>query len=222
MSKCILVVGMHRSGTSCMAGLLQHSGLFFGKKLLPPSPKNPTGYFENEDLWRLHHSILRAAGHPWDDARPMPAGWEKRLIIRFKRHALKRLIRKHYAGREVFGIKDPTINLLLPLYLDVFKELSIQPCFIVMRRDERAAARSLSKAEGLDEALALSLRKIYYDSLSSGIGFHKKIDVRYEDLIERPASFIDQINREFQTSLAFSDDGFVDKSLNHSGKSTVL
>jgi hypothetical protein len=212
-----MIVGMHRSGTSCMAGILHHSGLYFGDKLLPPSAKNPKGYFENEDLWKLHHSILRAVGHPWDDTRPMPAGWEKKWIVRYKKFILKTLITKHFLKREVFGIKDPTINLLLPIYLDVFKTMSIEPCFIVMKRDEAAVARSLSKAEGLGERQTLSLRNMYYESLNGSISGHKRVDMQYETLIEQPAPCIDRINRELQTSFVYSDNGFLDPSLNHAG-----
>ena len=215
--KCVLIVGMHRSGTSCMAGILHHAGLYFGDKLLPPSAKNPTGYFENIDLWRLHHSILRAVGHPWDDSRPMPAGWEKKWIVRYKKIILKSLIKKHFSGRAVFGIKDPTINLLLPLYLEVFKEMSIEPCFIVMKRNEAAVARSLSKAEGLEGPRTVALRSMYYDALQSRIGAHKKIEVQYERLIEKPAFWLEQINSALGTSFVYADNGFVNPSLNHAG-----
>ena len=213
--KAIIILGMHRSGTSCMAGILHHAGLYFGDKLLPASKKNPKGYFENEDLWRLHHSVLRAVGHPWDDPRPMPSGWEKRPIVWFKKIILKMLMKKHFSKHAVFGIKDPTINLLLPIYLDVFKAMNIKPCFIIMKRHEEAVAKSLSKAEGLEESKTLSLRKMYYGSLEKGIGEYKKIEVQYELLIENPSFWIDKINKEFQTSFVYSDNGFVDPSLNH-------
>ncbi len=213
--KCIVIVGMHRSGTSCMAGILHHSGLYFGNKLLPASAKNPKGYFENEDLWRLHHSILRAVGHPWDDIRPMPAGWEKRFIVKYKKFILKALIKRYFSKYKIFGIKDPTINLLVPIYLDVFRTMSIEPCFIIMKRSETAVVKSLSKTEGLEERKIPSLRKIYYDTLDNSINGYKKIDVQYELLIENPAFFINKINDEFQTSFVYFDNGFVDPSLNH-------
>jgi len=214
--KCIMIMGMHRSGTSCMAGVLYHAGLYFGNNFLPPSSKNPKGYFENQDFWRLHHSILRSVGHPWDDITPMPQGWEKRLIVRYKKFRLKRLIKKHFGEKEIFGIKDPTINLLLPAYLDVLNGLNIEPCFIIMKRDKNAVAGSLSKAEGLNEDKSLMLRKLYYDSLK-GIDGYKRIEVQYELLLQKPESVISQINRSFQTSFAYSDNGFIDPKMNHAG-----
>lgn len=214
--KCIMIVGMHRSGTSCMAGILYYSGLYIGDNLLPPSPKNPKGYFENQDFWRLHHSILRSVGRSWDDIRPMPKDWEKKFRVKCKKFMLKMLIKRHFGKCEVFGLKDPTIALLLPVYIDVFKSMNIEPCFIIMKRNAEAVARSLLKAEGLDKDKSLLLRKMYYDSLN-GIDEYKRIDVQYELLLEKPKYFISQINKEFGTSFVYSDNDFIDPKLNHAG-----
>ncbi len=48
--KCIVVLGMHRSGTSAMTGLLSKLGASPGSDLLPANPSNPKGFFENKKL----------------------------------------------------------------------------------------------------------------------------------------------------------------------------
>lgn len=49
-SQCFLVIGAPRSGTSCVAGILHHLGVFMGERLLPPNRMNPTGFFHDLDF----------------------------------------------------------------------------------------------------------------------------------------------------------------------------
>src|SRR5260370_30538384 len=65
----IVVAGMHRSGTSMVAALLYHAGLYLGarKELMPPGPDNEDGYWENVRFVELNEELLRAAGGGWDE-----------------------------------------------------------------------------------------------------------------------------------------------------------
>ena len=54
----IFVVGSGRNGTSMVAGLFRNAGYFQGARLHPPSPENPTGYFEDGTVNRLNNAIL--------------------------------------------------------------------------------------------------------------------------------------------------------------------
>jgi len=64
----VCIAGMHRSGTSMIAQLLNLSGIFFGDeaKLMPPHPDNPKGYWENLDLVEINESVLKSLGGGWD------------------------------------------------------------------------------------------------------------------------------------------------------------
>ncbi|MGC8755244.1 MAG: hypothetical protein ACP5QW_01800, partial [bacterium] len=56
-SKVICVLGMHRSGTSAMMGMLQNMGLDLGTNLMGPAEDNPKGFFENENVTFLNDKI---------------------------------------------------------------------------------------------------------------------------------------------------------------------
>lgn len=58
----LIVTGMHRSGTSLMASLLQAAGLNIGQDLLEANEGNPVGYFENVDFLNFHETVLDASG----------------------------------------------------------------------------------------------------------------------------------------------------------------
>src|SRR5688572_14655735 len=64
----VAIVGMHRSGTSMVAKVLQQAGLHLGTEadLMPPAAENPEGFFEHLGFVRLNDDVLNAAGSGWD------------------------------------------------------------------------------------------------------------------------------------------------------------
>src|SRR5580698_9167015 len=63
----VIVLGMHRSGTSAVAGTAVRLGLTPPKRMLPPSRNNPTGYYEPEAVGALNELLLNAVGCSWDN-----------------------------------------------------------------------------------------------------------------------------------------------------------
>ena len=56
----VCIAGMHRSGTSLVARLLNLTGVYLGpeERMIPPKPDNPTGFWENLDFVHLNDQIL--------------------------------------------------------------------------------------------------------------------------------------------------------------------
>ena len=72
---CILVLGVHRSGTSAVTRVINLLGAALPKNLMPPSPNNnEAGFWEPKNLWLLHDRMLREAGSRWDDWRKLDLG----------------------------------------------------------------------------------------------------------------------------------------------------
>lgn len=63
----LIVLGMHRSGTSAMAGVLGRLGAALPKRLIPPSDANPKGYFGSLKVYGLNDTVLVSAGYSWAD-----------------------------------------------------------------------------------------------------------------------------------------------------------
>ena len=55
----LLILGMHRSGTSLAASLLESAGLHVGQRLLGANASNPRGHFEDEDFVEFQQAVLR-------------------------------------------------------------------------------------------------------------------------------------------------------------------
>lgn len=64
---CILLLGMHRSGTSALAGTLHQLGIYLGSDLMKPGQYNKKGYFENNLIFRFNEQLLHKVGSSWDD-----------------------------------------------------------------------------------------------------------------------------------------------------------
>ena len=66
---CILILGMHRSGTSALAGTLGLLGVTMPAHPIAANPTNPTGHWEPERLVRINDRMLAEAGSGWQDWR---------------------------------------------------------------------------------------------------------------------------------------------------------
>ena len=61
-SRAIVVVGMHRSGTSAVVRGLKALSVFLGRNFLDAQPENPTGYWEDKGIVELNERVLKALG----------------------------------------------------------------------------------------------------------------------------------------------------------------
>ena len=113
----VCITGMHRSGTSLMANLMGRCGLYLGEEddLLPPSPDNTDGYWENRKFVSLNDEVLLELGSAWDCPTQASEGWpheERFNSIRFKAEILL----EQFMDREPWGWKDPRTSLTLPFW----------------------------------------------------------------------------------------------------------
>ena len=75
MNKCLIVTGMHRSGTSALAGALGVLGVDLGSNLMPANEdENARGYFEDVELTAFNEALLDHLGYTWDDPRRSHGG----------------------------------------------------------------------------------------------------------------------------------------------------
>ena len=138
MTGPVVVLGMHRSGTSCLAGLLQEAGVDFGRDLPTRSIGNALGSGESAEIVRLNDGVLAHSGGSWDRP-PTEIRWRDQHV------ALRDDIINEFQDRQ-WGFKDPRTLLTLPFWEDGLSE----PRFIATVRHPFAVAKSLEKARGID------------------------------------------------------------------------
>ncbi len=118
----LLVVGMHRSGTSLVAGALTRAGWSPGSRLLPPNFDNPRGFFETLDVVELHQAILRRRNRRWFDW--VDASVEDHVMHTDEVDRARELVRlRQLSEAGEWGWKDPrTLLFLRLLWLRVLDE----------------------------------------------------------------------------------------------------
>ena len=147
----ILVVGMHRSGTSLLGALLQELGVQAPGPLIAGDPHNPEGYLEREDVTAIQEQLLIDLGRWWPSAaglEPLPEGWLSHPATARARAALHTLLH-HESQRQqaAWLIKDPRSSLLLPLWRELAQELSIPLQLVLAIRDPREVGVSLCRRD---------------------------------------------------------------------------
>ncbi len=145
----IVVLGMHRSGTSALGGLLRLLGADLGSRLHPGDRHNEAGYFEHLDLLEAHEQVLRALQTTWDDLRPLPEGWESREAVRACRLGILSILRREFVGSPLWAVKDPRLCRLLPLWRGLFAEVAAEPRFVLVVRHPSEVAASLATRDQL-------------------------------------------------------------------------
>jgi hypothetical protein len=181
----ICVAGMHRCGTSFMAGALQCLGISLGDpdRLMPPGPDNPVGYFEIESVMEFDETLLGHLGGAWDQPPVLEPGWAQQPGLEPFRARASEIINEVFGApasrRSLIAFKDPRISLLLPFWRTVIPIATT----IVLVRDPREVAASLAARKyPVDGPQAASLWLRYLFAAAANDPDH--LLVRYADLFD--------------------------------------
>lgn len=145
-----MVLGMHRSGTSALTGVLRQSGLYLGAALDAPIARNPTGLQEPAAVLHMHEDLLNANGGCWH-APPDQVTWDKLHC------AVRDLFIESRQGTGLWGFKDPRTLLVIDGWIEVLPHWSAVGIF----RAPQAVARSLMARNGLEEEACYRLWEAY-------------------------------------------------------------
>lgn len=147
--RAILVLGMHRSGTSAATRVVNLLGAQLGDRMLASAADNESGFWEHADIVRIDNALLSALGRDWHDLRPLPEGWMHGEAAKAARAALVETLGEQFHGDALWAVKDPRMCLLLPLWLDVLRELDVEPRILLVVRHPMEVAHSLQARDGL-------------------------------------------------------------------------
>lgn len=154
---CVLVLGMHRSGTSALTRVLSLLGAELPKTLIGSGKGNDTGHWEPARLVALHDQTLKEIGSRWDDWRAIDLG----ALAEHRRHQLREeigsLMLEEYGTAPLLVVKDPRICRFAPLYIDVLADLGIEPRFVLPLRNPLAVMASLGERDNMTPGFAALL-----------------------------------------------------------------
>ena len=117
-SSGILILGMHRSGTTLVARLLEAGGAHLGDRLLGGSPGNEEGHWENMFVLETNESLLHALGRSWSDVRELSSDWQTTESAAKSGAAIRSYGLAVLQTRTLWALKDPRLCLLAPVWID--------------------------------------------------------------------------------------------------------
>jgi SAM-dependent methyltransferase len=189
----ILVIGMHRSGTSATTGLLGHLGVHLGapERLVPGDVHNPEGYHELQEAVALNDCLLDWCGSAWDlppelgdphlgQLQPPPD-----LVARLQSLVASMDAEAAAVGRP-WAVKDPRLSMLWPFWFEAKPTARVVLCV----RNPAVVAQSLKIRNGLSLRFGLKLSEQYFEHLLSIPKERIEAQVRYEELVSDPEKVV--------------------------------
>ncbi len=218
--RLVLVLGMHRSGTSTLARGLRVLGVALGKNLLPAHPCNPKGFFEDAGLYAFNKALLAQLGLTWRSPEAPDTAALRRLAAGPPGVTALSLLREKSAGQAIPGLKDPRMSRLLPFWRPVLAASGLRAhCCIALRHPE-SVAHSLWQRDRLDAEHSHALWLAYLlDALEGSTGLPRLL-TDYGLLLHRPERQLQRLGHFLDLPLdpaeltLFADD-FLDKTLCH-------
>ena len=218
----ILIAGMHRSGTSALAGALGKLGIPLGERLLEPGGDNPKGYWEHRDIVAVHERLLTALGSRWDDVRALPPDWLRSDPARQAATAIDGLVARDFAGTPLWAVKDPRLCRFLPLWLEVLPRKNVRPVVLLMARKPSEVAASIEARNDWHSPIGEMLWLRYMTEAEAASRGLPRSVVVYDDLVATPVSAVSIALKALGIAFSLSPTharevlaGFIDKADQH-------
>jgi hypothetical protein len=215
---------MHRSGTSALARGLQMLGVDLGNDFISPKPDNPTGYWEDRNIYEINERLLAVFGLKWEEVALIDdARWDAPGVEALRTEAVAYL-RSQFVSHSLWGFKDPRTIRLLPFWRSVLRSLEVDESYLLVIRNPRSVANSLFRRHGMDAVTAHLLWLAYVVPNLNMIANRPFIVADYDLVMANPRQELERIAKGLKipltdTSRAGIDQfvsDFLDPNLRHS------
>jgi len=152
----LVVLGMHRSGTSSVAGVLSLLGARAPRTLMRPAKDNPKGFWESEVLAELNDRLLAAGGSTWHDWRRFDLTDVADTLPAFRVEAADKMAAE-FGDADLIVLKDPRICRLFGFWREVLENSSYRVVVVSPIRPPAEVAASLMTRNAMSRSHALRL-----------------------------------------------------------------
>lgn len=185
--RMVIVLGMHRSGTSAITRALMALGVRLGSELLPPLEENPKGFWEEPDVMALNDTLLSALGMTWDSLSPL---FPDRLTKVCSKDLLERgceIVARGTAEADVYGVKDPRLCRLVPFWKTICYQVGVATSYVIVVRNPLSVAKSLEIRNGVPLAKSLYLWLEHVVAAAVDTEGDARVFVGYDRMLDDPA-----------------------------------
>ena len=221
--KIMLIVGMHRSGTSAFTRVLNLLGLALPGNLGPPTPgENEKGFWEPMDLVAIDDSLLANLNSEWYDVFPLMSDWLSSEYAQAYKEQFTEFIHKNFTDGDFGVIKDPRQTLLLPLSVQILSQMKIGVFSTICFRHPDEVAGSLFKRNKFSVQTSYLLWLKYMLNAERNTRGLPRVFCGYHELLgdwrlvkDKISSTLGIIWPSDNDAAAVAIEGFLDKKLRH-------
>jgi hypothetical protein len=200
-SKAVVLLGMHRNGTSAFARGLQALGVYLGDSFLDTKPDNPTGYWEDRNIVELNERVLSVFGLKWEDVALIEdAQWQDPKVEALRGEAASYL-EAQFTAHPLWGFKDPRTVRLLPFWRRVFQDIDVDDTYVVAIRNPLSVASSLLKRQYMTPVTSHMLWLVYLVPYLDEIANRSFVVADYDLLMNDPQGQMERIARHLRILL---------------------
>lgn len=200
MAHIIFIAGMHRSGTSAVAGELAAAGVNPGANLLPANEHNPKGYFEDQRVLAINDKVLASVGSIWSDPAPLATSWQTTQAALDATAELADYLASALPHDGVHLVKDPRLSRTIALAIEACVMAGHEWSVVAPIRRPLHVAASLWNRNQIPETHALQLWLRYYIDLLSVVPPERLTWVNFEAWTRDPATAL----RRLQSNLGLA------------------
>jgi ABC-type transporter Mla subunit MlaD len=193
LRKGILVLGMHRSGTSALTRVLHLLGCQLPKQVMSGSDGNELGHWESAPIASFNDEVLASAGSSWDDWLPFNSDWYQSPVVHDFVSRGRAWLTEEFGSSPLFVLKDPRICRIANFWLEIFAAEGIEPAIVVPVRNPLEVGNSLNDRDMMEPGYAhlLWLRHILDAEVASrGL---KRVFCTYDQLLENWPGLADRM-----------------------------
>ena len=215
--RIVMVLGMHRSGTSLCANMLQELGVDMAEAQWT-SAANARGHWERPRINDLHDEVLALFGRAWDAPThhlALPDQWWTDPRVAPISETIAAFVEKAMSADRLFGFKDPRTARLLPMWPNLLDRLGAEPVYVFCVRDPAQVARSVTARDRLAGDQAAYRWLVYNAQAVAGVGRARVCVVRYEDWFVAPAAMITRLAQAVGLPARADLVSVVDEGLRH-------
>ena len=218
--RLLLLLGMHRSGTSALAGLLQSQGFLAPRDVPAADANNPSGYWEPQRIVACHTALMEQLHTSWDDPLLVEEGLMGEKLpanIELLEQALGQAF-PHDAGQipAVALIKDPRQCRLQLLWNALIAAHQIDAAAVLILRDPMAVVQSLRRRDQLPINRSLLLWLQHTLEAERHTRHLPRFVVTYEQLLDNPEAVLQRCQQFWPEQTWTVTGGFqIDRNLNH-------
>lgn len=224
----LIVLGMHRSGTSAVTRVLNLCGAALPGNLVDPAGGKPhdgnrlAGFWESETLRRLHNEMLESAGFVWDDLGGLSSEWFQTDKVAAFGPRLEVALDEEYGKAPLFVVKDPRMCRLVPIWRAVLGRMCIRPGFVIVIRNPLEIAASLHRRDQIPHVKAMLMWLHHFLAAENDTRGAARVFIRYEGLLDDWQATVGKVDSELSAGLHWNDgrvesevEAFLDRGLRH-------